>query len=488
MVNKNDKLKLMLDYDNYSPVLADISKYYDDQSFVGDYKARMALALMIIRRKCVGVVSGAGSGKTAIVDAFKSVFTDRQIYDMGSGSDKSQIYKFEQINNCDLIMIPELQKIGTGDFAIELLKNLGEGKDFLYDRTENGGQGTSRYVIKKGKAIVYTKALENKYESDAELDRRFPRLTTDMSEVQNRRVINSKADRRVNPLRKHILNDTQTNALVYHLQTLLKDDASQYVFINPLADYLSSFIPSTFAVARTYTDHYLDLMEGVAFFNKRNRIIRKVEIDGVEKQMIFVTPEDCWQLHQIYSEQFLQDVLNIPPNGINVLEVLRAKKSGKEAKDMNKGLLFASGDGKPRMTVNEIMAALKATGFHLKEPVVHKILIGLMMSGYVQMETDTSGSKKVDKYILNEDISDFQDEINWKKAIDVAKKNIMNEFPDIAEEYIDLYCNTPSATDPWTGEEHNMLLVASVSPPDATPKTTDTIEQELDNRDDWLVT
>lgn len=471
---KADPLKKQLDYKKYQPILADVNKYYEDQGFVGDYKTRMTLPIAIIRRKCVGVVSGSGSGKTAVIDAIKEAFDENQIYTMGSGSDKAQVYEADRINNAHMINITELQKMASGDTAIEMLKDLGEGKDYDYKRT-NSDQSVSKKTIKAGKAIVYTKAIENNFESDAELDRRFPRLTTDMSESQNRRVIESKAQRRTNPLRKSILGTTQRNALEAHLSALLKEDANKYTFVNPMAGFLGEIIPSTFAISRTYTDHYLDFIEGVAFFNKHDRIIKEYEDeDGDKHKVIFVSPEDCWQLHEVYSEQFLQDVLNIPPNGIHVLEALRKNKPQRDPK--KSGAFFAQEqDTRPKLTIGEIFAALQKEGITMPEPIIKKILIALMMSGYVIQELDTSGPKKKEYYILNSDISDFQDEIDWQKGINESVKMIGEEYPDIAKEYIEKYCANAIATDPWSGEKIEI----------ATGKKE--LESIEDNRDNWMV-
>lgn len=466
----SDTLRMKADWESTNLTLADLNQYFNDIGFVGDEKPRLALSMASIRRKPVGVVSGSGTGKTALVDALSTLFRPNQIYSMEAGSEKAQVYSANEINNADLIYLTEIQKAGNGEVVIELLKNLGEGKDYTRKVTQSD-KSVETQTIKKGKAIIYTKAIENKYETDDELDRRFSRFVTDMTKAQNERVVHAKAEKRMNPFKPHKLTDKQTNALRYHMAALLRENANNYVFINPMAEFLSKHIPTTFAVSRSYADHYFDFIEGVAFYNKRNRIIKTLNINGESKQVVFVSPEDCWQLHQIYSEQFLQDVLNIPPNGNHIFNVFReARKRGLKS-NIKKGIFNdAPEENKVKLTIEQVANLLKDLGLVVKETLLQKLLMELQLAGYVREETTQVGAKKIVEYYLSDELVNFDTNINWLDAEREAVKNMKQYFPDVIQEYQSKYLNK-SYVNPFTGEN---VKIQAVAP------------SKLDNRDDWL--
>lgn len=462
-------------YDEYKPTLADLNRYFEDQHYVGDEETRLSLPIAIIIRKPCGVVSGAGTGKTLLTDIALELFVPSSLYTMEAGSEKSQLAKKEQINNAQILYLSEIQKAGKSDVVVELLKNLGEGKDYKYSRTKQGMPNeTEEIVIDSGKALVYTKAIENAYDTDDELNRRFTRFTTDMSEKQNKNVVKSKAHRRVNPFRAHILEEKEVNALKYHMQSLLEENANNYVFVNPLADYLAEFIPTTFAVSRSFTDHYFDLMNGVAYFNKHERIIKEIEHKKETKKVVFVAPEDCWQLLRIYQKQFMQEVLNIPPNGIYIFEVFNhAKEKGMQSKATG-GFFTENQKSKVGLTKEQIFSLLKERGIVLKDNLIQKLLLDLMMSGYITEEEIQTNNKKIKEYCLTGDAVNFEQYIDWSKAIEACIETMKVEFPEYASEYQEMYCNVPVFTDPMGRENFTVSQKA--------PEIT----EAYDDRDTWL--
>lgn len=482
-------LKEKLALKEYMPIFADINRYCDDVGFVGDETTRLTLFAAIIRRKCIGIVSGSGSGKSAVTDAIMSLFDPAQVYTMESGSEKAHAYKHDEINSKDLIYLTELQKVGDSELAIEMLKNLGEGKEYNRDVVQPD-KSVIKQTIKAGKAILYTKAIENKFESDAELDRRFPKLPTDITKQQNRRVIKSKANRRSNPFKAKKLDEKKRDALKAHAQMLLKESADDYTFINPLADFISEMIPDTFAISRTYTDHYLDFIEGIAYFNKANRIIIEEDHDGKKHKIIFVAPEDCWTLHKIYGEQFLQDVLNIPPNGVKIFDVFKLAKEkgiGKKQKSIFDG---PQTDDRTKLTIHEIFNLLKESGIVLKENLIKKMLVDLMMGGYVHSDTTLSNNKSVEEYYLNEQIEEFHNSVDWDAAIKSGVETMKKLYPNYAQVYINKYCKETSFPNPFTGEYELVAPGASKIESDSTTiviKAKPSTEEAVvpDSRDDW---
>lgn len=456
--------------------LADLNKYFDDQGFVGDESTRLGLSIAIIRRKAVGVVSGAGTGKSAVVDTTLKLFKEQQIYKMGAGSNAAQAYNANKINAADLIYITELQKMASGDVALEMLKDLGEGKDYKREVVKHGGNSPNmQQKIKKGKAIVYTKAIENDFKTDDELQRRYPNFTTDMSSDQNRKVIISKAGKRGQPFKDAKLSTLEKFNLQKHMSDLLAEDANNYTFVNPMAEFLAVSIPHTFAISRSYTDHYFDLVEGVAFFNKQQRMCVEIDHNGKKKKVIFVTPEDVWQLHKIYWTQFLQDVMNLPPNGIKVIDAFKyAKKQGIKS-EVKSGGFFAedSKDDTTKLTMRQIFNVMKEMGIVLKENVIKKIIDSLKESGYVNEDISGTGNKANPEYYLNDEVINFEEFIDWddciKECIDYMKEN----YPDHADAYIDKYCTSPRAINPLDGE--SILINSFNNAP---------IKQDV--RDDWM--
>lgn len=482
MVNLQE---LMEQKKSYSPTLADLNTYFDDIGFVGDTDTRLTLSMGVLRRKAIGVVSGAGTGKSAVVDAVLGMFKDHQIYTMGSGSNTAQAYSHEQINKADLIYITELQKMATGDVAIEMLKDLGEGKDYNRKVVKQGGNAMETQVIKKGKAIIYTKAIENDFKTDDELQRRYPNLTTDMTAEQNLRVIKSKAGRRSKPFAPTQLTTLQKVTLESQMSKLLKMDANKYVFINPAADLLAESIPHTFAISRSYADHYFDLIEGVAFFNSDNRMIETMRHGGQDRKVIFVTPEDCWQLHKIYSRQFLQDVMNLPPNGIKVIEAFHyAKETGVKSEVKSSGFFTETKeeDKRVKMTLRQIFNTLKSMGIVLKENVIKKIIESLKESGYINEDISATGNKTNPEYYLNDEVMDFDNFIDWDAVVKECARVMQESYPEYADEYIRRFCDNPKVVDPVDG--HTLTLNSFTNEPKK--KKSAEVEVEADMRDDWM--
>lgn len=468
-----DVLKQKMDYSKHKPTLSELNKYFDDLGLVGDEETRLILSIAIIRRLCVGVVSLAGSGKTAITDAVLSLFRPQQIYTLGASSDKAQLGKQDKINSASVLHLTELQKAAqSGDTVIEMLKDLGEGKDYVRDKAVKGGQEIEVQRIKAGKAILYTKAIENKFDSDAELDRRFPRVTTDISQQQNKRVIRAKATRRSDPFKKKSLSETATNAVQFHMAELLKEGVDEYVFINPLADYIAEYIPSTFAISRTFTDHYFNMMDGVAFFNKHKRLVVEKEVDGKKKKLIFITPEDCFQAHSIYGKQFLQDVMNLPPNGMAVIDAFKyAKDKGISSSAKKKWDFGGENEEKEitKLTLSDLFKVLKTMGFVMKEQVIIKMLDALKESGYIYEDISNTGNLKNPEYYLTDEAIAFDNFIDWNEAISAANDKMRELFPEYYGQYRDFCVN--EFENPFTGE------ITKYEGKEATPR---------DSRDDWI--
>jgi UDP-2,3-diacylglucosamine pyrophosphatase LpxH len=69
--------------------------------------------------------------------------------------------------------------------------------------------------------------------------------------------------------------------------------------------------------------------------------------------------------------------------------------------------------------------------------------------GYLEKEKKSKNSL----YEIGDLFNEFEFTVDWKKVIEESKKNIKEEFPEIADKYIEKYCTYPiNVVHPFSGK------------------------------------
>jgi hypothetical protein len=108
-----------------------------------------------------------------------------------------------------------------------------------------------------------------------------------------------------------------------------------------------------------------------------------------------------------------------------------------------------------KMTSREIRTAAKRAGLPFTK--LDPILTGLLMTGFLE-EKEEDGKKYFFKSPL---LRTPESKIKWGPLIEDTKAFVREHWPEIAEEYIERYCNDVKAIDPFSGEE--VLITADAS-------------------------
>ena len=108
-----------------------------------------------------------------------------------------------------------------------------------------------------------------------------------------------------------------------------------------------------------------------------------------------------------------------------------------------------------KMTSREIRTAAKRAGLPFTK--LDPILTGLIMTGFLE-EKEEDGKKFYYKSPL---LKTPESKIKWNDLISDTKDFAREHWPEVAEEYIERFCNDVTAVDPFTGED--VLITADAS-------------------------
>jgi len=240
------------------------------------------------------------------------------------------------------------------------------------------------------------------------------------------------------------MTDDEIDGLKQHIVDAIgrRDDENAILIRNPCAPFISEAIPTAFPVARSKVQYLLKVINSVGRFYPDE--IMKVEKDGVTYGLL--TPKHTWLGLRIYLNSFINECLHMPSHGTDLLKLFpdtRIDKFGLAGSDIVK------------MTSREIRTAAKRAGlpFTKLEPVLQ----GLLMTGFIE-EKEEDGRKYYFKSPL---LRTPESKIKWNDLISETKGFVREHYPEIAEEYIERYCNDVKAVDPFTGDE--VLITAEAS-------------------------
>jgi hypothetical protein len=361
--------------------LNDVSDYFYAKGVVGEEKNKRAILLAILARKCVGLEGMSGSGKSYQADAILKLFPKSFIYEMGLQSNLANWYDREEINKAHILYITELQKAANNLELIETLKNIGEGKPITRKVTNKQRNGVDELTIdSKDKIFFYTLAFENKAEVDTELGRRRLEFITDISNEQTRTILEDKIKRRYFGIDKKILDP---KVIKKHILDVWNLKAKTII---PYGQSIIEKIPPKI-LARTYTDHLLDLIEACAKFNYKNRI--------TDNGVIYADIEDLKIVMDCYGEQFVKSIYNIPIGGDLVLNKMKdLENSGKANVTPNELQNYIMDVDLAGANLKEVLKKLEIAGFISENPDKTYSLISTLDSKITFAEEDLAKSSK----------------------------------------------------------------------------------------------
>ncbi len=343
---KRDR-SLLNQHTDYRPDLHDVVDYYCSRNVVGEQDVCVLQTLGAINKLCFGIDSLSGSGKSFLVNALIDLLPDGSVYSMELSSKTAEFYQAEQINQCDIIYIPELQKAMSSKLVVEILKNLTEGKSAVRTVRDQSVRQNMKYVISADKGVVFTLATENPFKYDREFARRVFVLHTDVSPEQTDRILKHKARSRHKSLETDV--ELSFDALRAHIARCLDQEFS---YENPFADYISEQIPRNIR-ARSYDDHLFNLINASTKFHYPSRMFG----DG----LLFVSIGDVYHIYNAYWEQFIHGLLGVPALGTEVMNVFedgKLKDSQAVYKDLRQNKVYYPFD-----IVEQTLDALVDSGF-----------------------------------------------------------------------------------------------------------------------------
>lgn len=307
-LNENSSNQFTLKYERPLDIYS-ITKYFKNNNVVGE-EANGCITTIALANKLNVIIEGdSGSGKSYLADTILKLYDC--VYNLELNSTQSVWYQTEQINSCNIVMIPELQKAVTDRSSkstgiIELIKNITEGKNAVKSITNKSRNGVDTYTINSGKTILSTLAKENSFKPDKELQRRFLILETDNSAKHLEDVIDHKILRRLNiNLDKEGKN---IEKILMDRMNYVQNLENTYI-LNPFVTYLQNSFPVTPKI-QSYLDHYLNLFDAYGKFFSPER--EKLEIDG--NTFVMLNLEDVYNIHSMYNSHFLKTLQSFNPD------------------------------------------------------------------------------------------------------------------------------------------------------------------------------
>jgi len=379
----------------------------------------------------------SGTGKTVIMDAVFGLIPDEYYHTIEHLSETAVWYESDDINRARFIAIPEAQKLPEP--VIEVIKTWGDNRAAFRKRTDVTVQDVVEQRLNP-KYVFMCVAVENAKGSsyfDAELERRCMIGHTNPTVTQTERVIKHKLDTIALPKSfKITMTDEEIEGLKKHIVNVIgeRDDSAALMIKNPCAPFILKAIPTIFPVSRSKVGYLLKVISAVGRFYP-NEIMR-VEKDGETYGLL--TPKHTWLGLRIYLSSFMNECLHMPSHGTDLLKLFpdtRIDKFGLAGSDLIK------------LSPREIRAAAKSAGlpFTKIEPVIQ----GLVLTGFLE-QIEEDGKKKYFKSPL---LRAPTSKINWSELIAETKDFVTEYWPEVADEYIDRYCNEVRVIDPFLGEE-----------------------------------
>jgi len=378
----------------------------------------------------------SGTGKTVLMEAIASLLPKNYIYTVEHMSETAIWYDEEAINNARFVAIPEAQKIPEG--VMEIIKTWADGRTATRKKTDVTIKASVTQWLEP-KYVLMAVAVENDKGSamfDAELERRCMIMHTNPTVKQTELVLKHKLMHSALPkTTMSSMDDKEIDALKEHILDAIRerdeDDATDLK--NPCAPFLFNAIPSAFPVSRSKVQYLLRLINAIARFYPNE--ITKVEKDGVTYGL--VSPKHNWLGLRIYLNSFVEECLHMPSHGTDILKLFPETRLDK----------FGFADSETvKMSEGEMKKAAKAAGLPFTK--LRPVIVGLLMTGFLEVEDDGKRKLYFKSPLINEPVS----KINWSDLIEETKEFVRENWPEVSDEYIRSNCSSIKIVDPFNGD------------------------------------
>ena len=407
----------------------DISRFYDNVVINGNYRPVIGedetrlttfLGFVVIRRPVL-ITSGAGGGKTVIMDATSELIPETKRTIIAMGSKKAIWGSIKDLQKHEFVILPEFQKASANVDAIdmlEVLKDWGEGKTARYNRMDITKGKETEVVLLPPRPFMTSLATENEHgKIGPELGRRVIEVHTNCTKEQTEKVIESKLLREALPHKTKSLKDVEYQLIKLHVKNVIEEVGTGPFIINPMAMELTRVVPTIYKEARSVIDYLIDMIKACTMFYFYDR---PNYYDG-ETKVYFSTPADNWIAWKIYGRQFVESCLKIPQYGLSILTLLpqiAGRPSYSSTKDPD-----------------EILAGLLHMGITMTKADLKKVLGTLVMNSYL---SEMPGEKKTDpiRYYRGALSANYDNPLDWNEVIEKTLTLIKEEYPSIEEEYL----------------------------------------------------
>jgi len=453
--------------------LSDLVRYFQNVRnkkgelvpIIGEDKLAVTSALAYLLEDTNFMINAySGTGKTVIMNAVFGLLDGTGIKTsvIEQLSETALWYDMDNINQSRFIAIPEAQK--CPESIIEILKTWADDRPAIRKRTDVTIQDIREQRLTP-KFVFMCKAVENKRGDaflDAELERRYMVTHTNPTVKQTEDVIKYKLDTTARPQEDIItMSDEEIIQLKNHVKNCIinRDDTRAIQVRNPCAPFLFKVIPTLFPIARSKVHYFLKLINAVARFypDEMMTIQRGATTYGL------ITPKHNWLATQIYIDTFVTECLQMPSHGIDILKLIPDS-------DVDKYGLVTSEVIK--MSMKEIQQCARQAGLPFAGKSITPLLTSLQMLGFLEVEED--GNKRL--YFKSPLIREPSTKIEWDKLLLDTQKLVKETWPEVADEYIDRYCNSIEVVNPFTQERVNLGLKMVNDSPQAEEITDKTSE------------
>lgn len=445
---------------DYTPKLYDIPRYSRNvevktengrrkyQPLIGEEAGLLTVftAFAMARRPTI-VDAFSGTGKTVMADAVVSLLPESDVETTDMLSAKAIYAKAAQINRKRFMYAPELQNAGDQDEFVKVLKKLGEGKSAKREVT--GGllqDGTRDLVSSEINWIptLTTRAVENKKADEIfneEAQRRFVIVATDPSANQTRKVINAQAKvyaRGVKRVRD--MNDFEMFQLRAHVAASVNAYERIDDVLIPGIEAFAARVPDVFTSSRSAFPTLVAVAKGVGiFYHTSETIVESVE-DEKTRRTLVLSPERFAETLEFYGPTFYANCMRLPAMGQALIERMPAYKTNRD------GVV----DFSSMLTVEQIGAALSATGWSIEKKKVEAMVARLVDVGFIARAEIDDGAKR---YHLTP-LSDIKNTTDWAAILENARDTARDVLGDQAEAWVKKHAQGRSVTytSPITGE------------------------------------
>jgi hypothetical protein len=269
----------------------------DVVELVGGEDVAVVSALCYVNGICFGVEGESGSGKSLIMDKWSQIVRDDELMTVKQATNKALHSMAAEINTKRWVYFAEIQKIASGNNGgksiIELLKDLSEGRParFTYYISRNKAETAIIAPIN----VCYTRALENSWNLDRELSRRFVKLVTD-SGIEHTREVNQK--QLENWVRLDYGNQADGySALLQHLHHV--SGLKNMNYIDPFAFAFGERIKD---IPRS--DSFLPLYGNLLRASAKYHINDRLKIKHNNRQFVLLQIEDHYNVSEAYHKHF----------------------------------------------------------------------------------------------------------------------------------------------------------------------------------------